>query len=613
MPRQGFGPRQSRHQVPRQQGSQRQRQRTGAPRSRRRAARESRRPRPPDEDDGNNSDDDSSIDSANEVDMLRIINAYGVVNNETERRNAVMDALERRETHGEADDAVVPRLPSNPIPAANQNQINEALEILANHNPGMFDFISEDERSSNGGDENQDEEEVEDDNVDPNRNQFNVFVDEGSSSEGETEWDNLLSWGDNESMALSERADLESTSSGEVRIITIDSSSEEEESDEDDDAPICAICFLKGDQDHNWRRLMLLPCCGSNGKEATSSMRFCAACLLRLASMKLAHHDWMVQQPFPSDEYPIYPWQSHQLQIPERLFYQDDCQTDKRCFIDCPRCKSILVVNIKNPEEHRRHQQQQHDGNNGDWTEPKHAESISLRQPTFKGRCRYAGKKVGIARILWTIAFLNPNLLPLETFLATDADIRRLLTWRIIHRVPGKNDTGIFMMKKEDHSRLLLLLNFDRHRVVGTDGATKRNYDNLCNILFNGLWRAVFKQLDASSPISAVRLMIRILVYKWLHYFGILLFPCSEVTEWTVAATIICFVWAVVWWIGIPAVQFMVYFAMYALLLIYEFTEIALEFLFSIPPTTIVFGFACGILGFLHGQRHPNFTIAQLW
>lgn len=211
-----------------------------------------------------------------------------------------------------------------------------------------------------------------------------------------------------------------------VEDISIDDSSD----DDDDDSIIrCAICFNKHDPNNKWRRLVTLPCCGNNGKEENSSTRFCAACILHLA------HNVRPGQ-IGDDEVAHY--NIRDLEMATRFFFEHDCQTKTQRYIICPRCKDILVVNIVNPTRQV----------NIDWTNPKNADSISLKQSTFSGRLQYVGRKIGMGWLLWKIAFLNPQILPLEALMgkySSKTNVLRLVSYGILKKDEG---TKIFRMKK---------------------------------------------------------------------------------------------------------------------------------------------------------------------
>ena len=280
----------------------------------------------------------------------------------------------------------------------------------------------------------------------PTRNTFDNFVDEyeyESSSSGDFELyerggdsssENLdLTYNQSESTEdddSSNESDLESTSTG----------NQSESSDDDDDIARCAICFRKDDQSDNWRRLMTLPCCGNDGREETSSTRFCAACMLHLAT------DVRPGQ-IADDEYQH--WDKDELDSRVRIFYENDCQTLSTRYIHCPRCKDICFVHILNPTR----------GVNSNWTRPTNADFISLLRPRFNGRCLFVGKKVGIASILWKMAFFHHRLIPLEGLLGGSTkkeDVLRLVKWGILKM--AKNNPDMFMMKKGDHNELKYMI-----------------------------------------------------------------------------------------------------------------------------------------------------------
>ena len=225
-------------------------------------------------------------------------------------------------------------------------------------------------------DESSEEEVVEN----PTRNAFDAFVDVDEDSSSSSSSESEIDERDNNIGSSPEQQEL-------LRSLLLlydnESTSTDNQSDssddDDDDIARCAICFLKDGPTDNWRRLMTLPCCGNNGREETSSTRFCAACMLHLA------HGVRPGQ-IADDEYPHY--FLHELDGLARNFYgENDCQTLTTRFIHCPRCKDICVVDIKDPVTRL----------NVDWTKPTNANSITLRRPKFKEKCQFVGKKIGIA------------------------------------------------------------------------------------------------------------------------------------------------------------------------------------------------------------------------
>ena len=168
-----------------------------------------------------------------------------------------------------------------------------------------------------------------------------------------------------------------------------------------EDTARCAVCFMKDDQQDNWRRLMTLPCCGVDGKERSSSTRFCAACILRMAQTE--------KDPISSNELPHD--DDDRRNGPAKKFYgRLNIQTNARRCIECPRCRDIMIVNIKNPASKRHRRRQQRLGT--DWTVPTTADSVSLAQPSFSERVRYAGRQRGYAYTLFNASLLHHSFLP---------------------------------------------------------------------------------------------------------------------------------------------------------------------------------------------------------
>jgi len=220
-----------------------------------------------------------------------------------------------------------------------------------------------------------------------------------------------------------------------------------------------------------------LPCCGLEGKEETSSTRFCAACMLQMAMTR--------PDPSTSNEYP--PWDREPLEPPVDQFYRNDCQTETCRFIECPRCRDILIVNIEKQLSHNMDDESDDDESSGcdcsdcrpnrvadDWTHPKTAQSITVQRPSFKDRCQYAGKKVGVAQILWRAACLHYSFMPREALgrNSENTEILRLVSWGILNRVPGKkNAEELFRMDRGDQVELIKI--FDLQHIHTTEESEK--------------------------------------------------------------------------------------------------------------------------------------------
>ena len=212
------------------------------------------------------------------------------------------------------------------------------------------------------------------------------------------------------------------------------------------DTARCAVCFMKDDQQDSWRRLITLPCCGGNGKEESSSTRFCAACILRVAQTE--------QDAISRNEFP---YGDDDLQRgPAKKFYgRLNIQTNARRCIECPRCRDIMIVNIKNPtsKRHRRRQLRLRT----DWTVPTTADSVSLAQPTFSERVRYAGRKRGAAFALYNASLLHHGFLPRQ-IIGCESICTKLVQWKILRSV---NDE-VLSIDRIDQAELCTLLGTDQ-------------------------------------------------------------------------------------------------------------------------------------------------------
>ena len=153
------------------------------------------------------------------------------------------------------------------------NSTNDTTESITNTN-----LISDDSSSSTESD---------DDKIDRNSNRFEILLEDASSSSSESSSESSSSSEEEEStdsnpfnmlMDSESDASFESSSyntseeSGEIDSLALSLTDSEGE----DGVAKCAVCFLKHDPLNTWRSLVVLPCCGGDGKEESSSTRFCA-------------------------------------------------------------------------------------------------------------------------------------------------------------------------------------------------------------------------------------------------------------------------------------------------------------------------------------------------
>jgi len=235
----------------------------------------------------------------------------------------------------------------------------------------------------------------------------------------------------------------------------------DEDSDEELDgtAAHCAACYRADNQNHKWRRLVTLPCCGTNGRETDSSTRFCAACILRMAvtrSTSSNNSEYRLMDDEP-DEYPV------------RKFYEKNSQTNNRRFCECPRCRDILLVKIKGLRPVYDDSDDNYSENDCDCsdceverreraerTETMTAKSISLHIPSFRAKCWYIGRKRGVAKLLWKVSLLHHNFISYEALGGDEdnANILHLTSWGIIEKIPGRRNSSLYRIDKTNQAKL---------------------------------------------------------------------------------------------------------------------------------------------------------------
>ena len=264
---------------------------------------------------------------------------------------------------------------------------------------------------------------------------------------------------------MSARRDTRPSENLSKNIKPVDYDPDEESSDDDDygnhqdDAKSrCAACFRTDKPDNKWRHLVTLPCCGTNGREAKSSTRFCAACMLKLA----------VTRPHSSNtsEYRLY--DDEPDEFPVRKFYKKSLQTDNRRFCECPRCRDILLVKIKGVKPALEDDDDEDSDDQCDCSDceaerkeqnsdVKTAKSISVHRPSFKAKCWYIGRKRGVAKLLWKVSLLYHNFIPYEALGGDEekATILKLIGWGILGKAAGKNNTTIYRIDQTHQAKLI--------------------------------------------------------------------------------------------------------------------------------------------------------------
>jgi len=242
---------------------------------------------------------------------------------------------------------------------------------------------------------------------------------------------------------------------------------DEEDSDEGDlneecGTARCAACFRIDEPTHKWRRLVTLPCCGTKGREEKSSTRFCAACILKLAVTRADSANTGEYRSYDDepDEYPV------------RKFYSKSVQSDNRRFCECPRCRDVLLVKIKGLKTVLLDDSEDDDSDCGcdcsdcerereekraSRLDSKTAKSISIHIPSFKAKCWYIGRKKGLAKLMWKISLLHHNLLSFEALGGDESrgEILKLAGYGIINKVPGKRNTNVYRIDKDNQTNLI--------------------------------------------------------------------------------------------------------------------------------------------------------------
>jgi len=360
---------------------------------------------------------------------------------------------------------------SDEASASNQASDDESESTDANPDTNAFDALAEDSSSEGSAtndsvSENSSVDSFDSEDAIDRYSQDDISDSDSSdgSSDGMMGFHSMLDAMGNFALRMSR--DSPSRPSSEIKPDDYDS----EESSDDEDGPVtrrakCAVCFRRDDPSHKWRRLVTLPCCGTGGKENTSTTRFCAACILKVAVTRTDSSN--------SGEYR--PWEDERDEAPVSRFYRENRQSETKRFIECPRCRDILIVKIKGLKTRvtsASDDDSSYDGEcdcsecraerraNRATVTQKTAYSVSLHRGTFKGKAWFVGRKRGMADILWRAAHLHHTYIPLAALGGEKCkgDVLRLVGWGLLRKVPGKKESDVFQLDKKDQAELVKLV-----------------------------------------------------------------------------------------------------------------------------------------------------------
>ena len=262
---------------------------------------------------------------------------------------------------------------------------------------------------------------------------------------------------------------------------------------------------------------MTLPCCGAYGRESNSSTRFCAGCVLKLAVTRADSSN--------SDEYHTY--DDERDDYPVKKFYKESEQTDNRRFIQCPRCRDVLLVRIKGVKSSNDDEASDSDSSPCDCStckaerlnkSPKTAKAISVHAPTFMAKCLYFGRKKGGAELLWKVSLLHHNFLSYKVLGGDEeALIHKLVGCGIIERIPGGMNKNVYRIDKKNQASLIRFFHLIEPTEEESVSQFKMTLDLAMSLVF-----ATWGHLKDEYRIDRSLRCINRVCFLALHKFGFL-------------------------------------------------------------------------------------------
>lgn len=172
-------------------------------------------------------------------------------------------------------------------------------------------------------------------------------------------------------------------------------------------------------------------------------------------------------------------WDNERYEYPVKKFYsKDNLETESRRFIECPRCRNLLLVKmmglkiIPNDEDtddedacdcsdcvaERRNRRDNR-------PKMKAASSITITKPSFKLKSWYIGRRRGIAKLLWRLLYFDHGFINLDALGGEEqnTNVLKLITWGVLQRVPWKNNDNIYQMNKKEQALLVPLFRLPKN------------------------------------------------------------------------------------------------------------------------------------------------------
>lgn len=172
-------------------------------------------------------------------------------------------------------------------------------------------------------------------------------------------------------------------------------------------------------------------------------------------------------------------WDDERYEYPVKKFYsKDNIETESRRFIECPRCRNLLMVKMMGlkliPNDDDTDDEDACDCSDcvaerrerrANRPKTKSAVNITITKPPFKQKRWYIGRKKGIAKLLWRLLHSSHGFISLDALGGEEQkpNVLKLVTWGVLQKVPGKNNGNIYRMDKKEQALLAPLFQLPKN------------------------------------------------------------------------------------------------------------------------------------------------------
>ncbi len=233
-------------------------------------------------------------------------------------------------------------------------------------------------------------------------------------------------------------------------------------------------------------------------------------------------------------------WDDERYEYPVKKFYsKDNIETESRRFIECPRCRNLLMVKMMGlkliPNDDDTDDEDACDCSDcvaerrerrANRPKTKSAVNITITKPPFKQKRWYIGRKKGIAKLLWRLLHSSHGFISLDALGGEEQrpNVLKLVTWGVLQKVPGKNNGNIYRMDKKEQALLAPLFQLPKS---ASEKDKEKEKELFSNAMLDTLY-ASYQFLKAFRIDRSLRMLNQLCVLNLTAFGALPRLPLSQ-------------------------------------------------------------------------------------